>query len=150
MRHYEQVLDKIAPTLYKEMQYFNYFEENSRSITDLIFSYLKHINLPPSNFLNIPAKNIYYYCIIWFDYSRPIPVRTTSRITIMLTTNDNKLIHYNPVTLSEFIIDMVMNKFSFENEIPIPGNYTYTVDFKKVFIAFVGKEMYETLRANTR
>jgi len=146
MTRYGKILSKVSPTLYKEIQYFNYFEKS----TDLIFSYLKHINLPPSNFLNIPAKNIYYYCIIWFDYSRPISVRTTSRIAIMLTTNDKEPIHYNPVALSEFITDMVINKFSFENEIPIPGDYTYTVDFKKVFISLVGQEMYDTIRTNIK
>jgi len=149
MTQYEQILNKISPTLYKEIQYFNYFD-NFRSIIDLIFSYLKHINLPPSNFLNIPAKNIYYYCIIWFDYSCPIPVRTTSRMTIMLTTNDKKPRYYNPVTLSEFITDIVINKFSFENEIPIPGDYTYTVDFNNIFIALVGKDMYDTIRTNIK
>ena len=149
MTRYEKTLSKVSPTFYKEIQYFNYFE-NSRSIIDLIFSYLKHINLPPSNFLDITAKNIYYYCIIWFDYSRPITSRTTSGMTIRLTTNDKEPIYYNPATLSEFILDMVINKFSFENEIPIPGDYTYTMDFKKVFIALVGKEMYDALRANIK
>jgi len=149
MTRYEKTLSKVSPTFYKEIQYFNYFE-NSRSIIDLIFSYLKHINLPPSNFLDITAKNIYYYCIIWFDYSRPITSRTTSRMTIRLTTNDKESIYYNPATLSEFILDMVINKFSFENEIPIPGDYTYTMDFKKVFIALVGKDMYDTIRENIK
>jgi len=71
-------------------------------------------------------------------------------MTIRLTTNDKESIYYNPATLSEFILDMVINKFSFENEIPIPGDYTYTMDFKKVFIALVGKDMYDTIRENIK
>jgi len=144
MRHYEETLSKIAPTFFKLEQYYEYYDNHYT----LMMSYLKYMKLPEVYTLYLPANNIYYYYLIKKDYSY-ISYMTESQHIIMLTTIEERHI-YNPVTLAELIINIIINDFYFENEHPTDRYYNSIKDFKKIFIALVGDEMYDTIRENIR
>jgi len=147
MRHYEQILDKVAPTFYKSIQYYDYFNKSLGSIT----SYLRHIEVPDVYaFMSLPSENInyFYYGSKRIGYHH-IVEKTESKETIILSTKDKvkKLIELGVVSLDEFIVNMVINNFSFEND----HIYVNSAEnYKAAFIALVGNDLYETIRANIR
>jgi len=151
MRQYEQILDKISPTLYKTIQYHDYFYNN----TNLSLSYLEHAEVSEVNYLYLPTKNIYYYYIIDKTYSYPLKGWTESNSLITLATKDKMLKYsgvdlYSDVNLISFIITLIINKFSFENEPLMVASHTSNFGLKPLFIALVGEDMYETLRNNIK
>ena len=136
MTQYEQTLNKISPTFFKTIQYYYYFDNYLTST----ISYLEHAKVPEVNYLYLPTKNnYYYYAIIGMIANKDV---------IMLTTKDKKIIH-GAVSLAEFIINLVINNFSFENENIMSASFT-TGRLKPLFIALVGEDMYETLRQNIK
>jgi len=137
MRHYEQVLDKIAPTFYKSIQYKVYFDNNNLGLVD---PYLGHAKIYGIGYYPIylpEAININYHYYLG-HYYLGYAEKTESGHIIMLTAKREISVIYKEVSLIELIINIVINN-SFKNE-----------DYLKLFIALVGKDMYETLRANIR
>ena len=131
MTQYEQILNKISPTFYKTLQYHDYYSYG------IIWSYFVKKGFYISSFVHLPIKNTHYYYTIYYssDFIKG---------NITLTTIKSK----HSVDLAELIINMVINKFSFENEqIEEASN---RVSFKNAFIAAVGKDMYETIRENIK
>jgi len=150
MRHYEQILDKISPTLYKTLQYHDYFYNN----TNLSLSYLEYAEVPEVNYLYLPTKNIFYYFIIEKTHSYPLKGWTESNTLIALTTKDKVPIYsgvdlYSDVNLISFIISLIINNFSFENAYVMAASFT-SGSLKPLFIALVGEDMYETIRSSIR
>jgi len=144
MTRYEKILSKISPVYYKFEQYYEYYNNQYT----LMMSYLKYMKLPEVYTLYLPANNIYYYYLIKKDYSY-ISYMTESQHIIMLTTIEERHI-YNPVTLDELIINIIINDFYFENEHPTDRYYNSIKDFKNIFIAMIGKDMYETIKNNIK
>ena len=147
MTRYEETLGKIAPVFYKLVQYGNYFAKSYESI----LSYLKQENFFDTYHYDLPTKNIYYYYINWNTYFDPLWGKTSSERLIMLTTKYTKPKKYQVIYFDEFVVNMVINNFSFENnEYTLKQNFTVTGYYKKVFIALVGRDTYETIRRNIR
>jgi len=146
MKQYEQILDKIAPVFYKTIQYDDYFD-NYLYIVD---SYLDHVEMPNEySYVELPRKNVFYYFHIIPDEYHIISENTTSGQRIILT-KDNKQTEHYPFSLDEVIINMIINNFSFEKERIDAPYIAYNKSFKTLFIALVGQDMYDTLRANIR
>jgi len=152
MKQYEQILDKVAPTFYKTIQYGYY----SSSQINLYYSYLEHAKIGYSYlehakigydtyYFRLPTKNIYYYYILW--YTPADPLKSASKRMIALITKDKRPPEYDVFYAHSLIIDMILNNFSFENE-HIP--YFRGSVYKTLFIAMVGRDLYDTLRANIR
>ena len=154
MTRYDKILDKVAPTFYKLVQYQSYSRE-------LLEKYLWHAKIPVTTFpytLRIKDINYYYYVDFYTHLSEGnegIPINVKD---IVLTTKNKaeffkeRFAFFNErITMPEFIVNMIINKFSFENEqivfsdgLPLP----YTL--KDLFIALVGKDMYDTIRQNIK
>jgi len=144
MKHYEQILDKIAPTFYKTIQYDDYFSKFYDSIT----SYLRNINVPNTDYVYLLPIDMYF--IINIRFLNSFAGKVISGKIKMMATKDMKPHIYDEVTLVEFVVNMVINNFSFENHSINAPYISSTKSYKDLFIALVGKDMYETLRANIR
>jgi len=150
MTQYEKTLSKIAPTFYKTLQYYYYFYENG----DKVVSYLIYSKLPSfETYIKVKdIKNIkyVYFCLWYSKYMYPIYRNVNFNImyenSVLLATKD-KITETHDLSLDEFIVSMVLNRFSFENEhmliVPFPS-------FAELFIALVGEDMYETIRNNIK
>jgi len=58
---------------------------------------------------------------------------------------------YKDLTVPEFIVNMIINKFSFENEqVVFSDGILAPYTLKGLFIALVGKDTYETIRRNIK
>ena len=142
MTQYEQTLSKIAPTFFKLMHYNDYFIYSS-----LIASYLNRVGLPDVHHLDLPIKKINYFYLLSI-----LPFKIKGKKIDMNTVTIGTKYKYNFVNiwdvLSGFIINMVINNFSFENEYDL--YYSVPRSYKDFFIALVGKDMYDTIRQNIR
>ena len=154
MMPYEKTLSKIAPVFYKLEHYQSYSSE-------LLEKYLWHAKVPITTFLytlRIKDINYYYYVDLYMylsEGSEGIPINVKE---ILLTTKNKveffkeRFAFFNErLTMPEFIVNMIINKFSLENEqlvfsdgLPLP----YTL--KDLFIGLVGKDMYDTIRQNIK
>jgi len=164
MKHYEQILSKIAPTFFKLEQYVDYFDNIDYPIITLYLSKAKlpqiydvylPLNWSDRKFYSMQAiKNTnYYYHIGVFAFEIKGKKLYMKEVTMNKKYKLNKWnIWRVSVSLSEFIGNMIINNFSLENEyIHYPYKLTtYAKSYKDLFIAMVGKDMYETLRANIR
>ena len=159
MKQYESVLNKVSSMFYKLIQYREYFNESS----DIIFQYLLYIQkrvnkkipdidalwLPDPNF---PELGLHYFMSTYLprSFSKEI---TNSRTVVF--TKASKLDKYDLILfiyIDQFVINLVINRFSFENEYPrinffgTPADCTY----KDLFISLVGKDLYEALRISVK
>jgi len=150
MIQYEKILSKISPTFYKLEQYIDYFEKSDV----LIHSYLASIKLFPIRLsLYLPKKSNYYY--YYFKYIPNTPYypfwkKIVYKQAIMLVTNDKVRDIANIIHLDELIVNMIINKFSAENEREIKKFNDGDINPTNIFIALVGKDMYDTVRENIR
>ena len=150
---YETILGKIAPVFYKFVQYEKYTDKNIL----FVYSYLYHLNLPDFSNLFFITKKIYYF----YDSDNIFP-----HYFFGTNVSSNILINFGIEKISEptrnsayptiIIVNMILNNFSFENErLFITGqtsskgltNY-YTV--KDLFIAMVGRDLYEAIRISVK
>jgi hypothetical protein len=150
---YETILGKIAPLFYKLAQYEKYIEKNIL----FVYSYLYHFNLPDFSNLFFITKKIYYF----YDSDNIFP-----HYFFGTNVSSNILINFGIEKISEptrnsayptiIIVNTILNNFSIENErLFIKGqtspkgltNY-YTV--KDLFIAMVGKELYDAIRISVK
>jgi len=162
MRHYEQILNKIAPTFYKLLQYYDY--SNTTQNLSSTLSYLSKATFPKVFYIEIPLqwidrkyfsmqaieKPIYYYNANDFPFKKGNVLYINIVAMNKIYRFNNTFDHY--AYLDEFIINLIINKFSFENErimlYEIHEKYDNT--YKDLFIALVGKDMYETIRNNIK
>jgi len=148
------VLNKVSPLLYKLIQYELYFDSNE----NLIYSYLERAKLPKIHYVDIPLDWLdrkrfsmqaientkYYYSIGVFTYQ--IKGKELYIKTVGINEKPKLLTFYS--NLSEFIVIMVINKFSLENEIIEPSSSIKR--YKDLFIALVGRDLYEALRISIK
>jgi len=143
MKQYEQILDKITPTFFKLEQYHEIVYH-----TLLIRDYLIAAHFPeiPVKFYIKPLINNVF--LLYYITPRDFNTHLCDIKSIFLGTRDNiKVIDF---WLDELIISIILNKFSFENEPLMVASHTSNFGLKPLFIALVGKDMYDTLRANIR
>jgi len=159
MMQYESVLNKVAPMFYKLLNYREYFNESSNIIIQYLLYIQKRVNkkipdidalwLPDPNF---PELGLHYFMSAYLprSFSKEI---TNSRIVVF--TKASKLDKYDLILfiyIDQFVINLVINRFSFENEYPrinffgTPADCTY----KDLFISLVGKDLYEALRISVK
>jgi len=155
MRQYEAILGKIVPVFYK----FEVYENNYDRYADKqILSYLERAKLPKVLLVDIPLDLLdrnrfsmnaientkYYYRIGVITYQ--IEGKELYIKTVGINEKPKLLTYY--VNFSEFIVIMVINKFSLENEIIEPSNFIKR--YEDLFIALVGRDTYEAIRANIK
>jgi hypothetical protein len=160
MTQYEEILSKIAPIFYKVINYREYFNESS----DIIFQYLLYIQkrvnkkIPDIDTLWLPDPNFPELGLHYFmNAYRPrsfLEERITNYRTIVFT-KASKLHKYDVtlyVYIDQFVINLVINRFSFENEYPLISFFGSPADctYKDLFVALVGKDTYDTIRANLK
>jgi len=135
MKPYDKILSKVSPTFFKRIQYREYFN-NNRTLID---SYLASAELHNVKYIYLPEK-IHFH--IEYIYTYPFKGKISWQIVVL--TTKGKTFSYN-APLDEIITSLIINNFNFE-EI----NYTSSPFYKKLFIAAVGKDIYETIRANIK
>ena len=149
MTQYEEILNKIAPIFYKFINYRKYFDINTASQ----FSYLKNAGLSYDTIYSpceIPIRKAPTY-FLGID-------RAGARFSPTITLYEGHRIgKYVGVTHEEAVVDLVLNKFSFEKSSVVRpyffrrSPYSYSLNtFKELFIAAVGKDTYETIRNNIK
>jgi len=149
---YESVLNKVAPLFYKFANYEYYF----LYFNDLLRQYVKRANirleylLVPNEYICRP-KDV-YYCYNSEYKSFLINGTTKYLFKIMLYRKDKVRDLYGYKNLPEVILDMVINKFVFENKkIELECCFErYNYSFKDLFIALVGKDLYEAIRNSVK
>jgi len=156
MRPYEETLNKIAPIFYKFLLYEEYTHNASKYgiiINTLINSYLASAKIYPTTYsLYLPAKGNYYYFYIR-DIYYFIAFRVdnmTYKKAVMLTTNDKVTEVAYVIYLDGLIVNMILNKFSAENEREIEKFNDGDINPTNTFIALVGRDTYETIRRNIK
>jgi len=154
MTQYEKTLSKISPTFYKFVSYDNYFFTSTYA--ELLKSYLFETKLANTKnivyllpFLPISENYINYLFHSWrghIERRQPKTVYFVITLDKISLHKDLNLLFY----ISDAVINMVINNFSFEklklSDKPTVTNKT----FKDLFIALVGRDMYETIRANIK
>jgi len=154
MTKYEQILNKISPVFYKLAQYndyFNYYQE------DFARRYLRQVNIELVR-VSIPTDKMNYMYVNvreFTHYFGVYEVETSTHSKIALITKGQKLNRPWRIYLDDLVEDIVnpiINNFSFDNHI---FRYTTTIgmvnfSFKDLFIALVGKDIYETIRTNIK
>jgi len=150
MRQYESVLNKIAPLFFKFINYEFYFKMDN---FEFQFDYLRKINLYPVIVaVDIPIKAITYKYITYILRTHDFPLEPYHAIALFESHKKGRYIgsYYIRISIHEIIVNLILNKFIFENEIlkleSIKSNYT----FKDLFIALVGKDTYDTIRRNIK
>jgi len=152
MRPYEQILSKVTPTFYKLIQYHDYISNAD------VYSYLKSLSLPSYEYNYISIHGIIkemdylYYCSWYSKYTYPTESHVNFDLTYessVLLTTTNKILstHYENFTIDNFIVNIIINKFSFQNMIMYYAPFLSFADFFKLL---VGKDMYETIKDNVR
>ena len=157
MRPYETILNKISPIFYKFLLYEEYIDNIARS-GSLIESYLAAAKIYPTisrlYTFYLPKKGNYYYYYIRHFASYFIKFRSLDNMTykkaVMLVTNDKVREVAYTVYLDALIVNMILNKFSAENEREIEKFNDRDINPTNTFIALVGRETYETIRANIK
>jgi len=159
MTQYEETLNKIAPTFFKIIQYEDYFYHVDYLI---ITSYLSKAKLPEIYEVEFPLdllelkyfsrqaieNTIYYYYTGLDTFEIKGKTLYMKKITMNIKYKVNVKRPY--VYLSEFIVNLIINKFSYENENIHDPYINSTKSYKDLFIALVGKDTYETIRKNIR
>jgi len=155
---YEQVLNKISPVFHKLIQYFDFAFYNSQLINQyLIEAGLTEIAQVNTLELLKNCSYNYHYYIYFYELTKHGYLAK-----IALTTENNHEIYgfssYSvySATFDEVIVNMVINKFSFENihimgyEFWISKNFILSHTYKDLFIALVGRDTYDTIRKNIK
>jgi hypothetical protein len=144
MRQYEALLNKIAPLFYKFAQYHKFRNDNFY----LIDRYLRSVKLPGMYHVDVLFSEKTYY----FYYTGLLNFEGPTDITIVRLTTRNNVDIYSDSYMDEFIVNMVINGFSFENVniATYGGNERSFISYKYLFIVLVGKDLYEALRASVK
>jgi len=146
MMRYEAILNKISPLFYKFLNY-------KMSITipiRIVLDYLKSFRVPQEIVVELPIAYVnYIYAIKFIESTSPLRGKTSSGYIMLLTKKDN-ISEFRHVIIDEFIVNMVINNFSFEKSYITSGYTVYPQPYKDLFIALVGKDLYEALRISVK
>jgi len=143
---YEQTLNKITPILYK----FSNYRTNLNVPVRIIWDYLKSFELPQEIAVDILTEDVnYIYAIKFIGLFSPLTGKTSSDHIIWLTKKD-KISEFWRALIDEFIVNMVINKFSFEELHIFALGFLFSQSYKDLFNALVGKDTYEAIRRNIK
>ena len=160
MTRYEEILNKISPIFYKFLNYREYFHEFLNFVVQYLLYIQKRVDkkipdiyalwLPDPEF---PKLGLHYFMIAYLSRSFLKEKRTNSR-TVVFTKASN-LDKYDVtlfVYIDQFIINLIINKFSFENEYPYINVFgpAASCTYKDLFAALIGKDTYETIKKNIK
>ena len=158
MKKYEQILSKISPVFYKLVQYHNEEKNNVFFIEEYFVEFA--ILLPNNDTIPKPLlKDFFYHYYTGFfvlqkhinELTGELEVLNIPLISLFTKNslkNKNKL-SYDFWYVDEFIVTIVINAFSFENG-NSPSETLSNKTFKDLFIAAVGKGLYEAIRKNIK
>jgi len=135
MTQYEEILNKISPLFYKLASYDDYFGEN----LDSTLSYMDVNKL--ITYSTILSRNKVNYALV----INKKPFNNTFYYKVKLGKS-NAVALYSGDGYVEFITSIILNKFSFENEIISP----YGTTAKDLFIKLVGKNLYDAIRTSIK
>ena len=146
MKPYEQILNKVSYVFYKFAQYHKFSDDNFY----LIDHYLRSAKLPRMYLVDVLfSKDTYYY----YD-TGSLNFESSMHTTIVRLTTRKNVDKYADLDLymDEFIVNMVINGFSFENVYTATGasNEISFISYKNLFIVLVGKDTYDTIRRNIK
>jgi len=149
MKQYEQILSKISPVFHKFVNYQNFYEKNYYSF---ITSFLGYTKTPEVYHLYILPRYSYYY----FAIKKPLYGISDENISILYDiytvslTEEKAQSRYDVVSHIELITNAVINNFYVENK-KLPAPYLVSAEgIEKVFIKLIGKDTYDTIRANIK
>ena len=146
MRHYEAVLNKISPMFFMLSNY----RTNLNVPVRIIWDYLKSFELPQEIAVDILTEDVnYIYAIKFIGLFSPLTGKTSSDHIIWLTKKD-KISKFWRALIDEFIVNMVINKFSFEELHIFALGFLFSQSYKDLFNALVGKDTYEAIRRNIK
>jgi len=139
MKHYEQILDKVAPTFFKFATYSHYFLNKRVEVVDFV-----NFNFDVTRYYS--SNKVSYSFITNFDR-----VNHDWHFIISLRKLNGFMVDQN-YGFTDFITTMVINNFSFENKKIVASRQPLylSLSSKDLFIRLVGKDLYETIRANIR
>jgi len=141
---YEGILNKISPVFYKFINYRLYFSNNYA----LALSYLDKFNFP---------FRIHYYSPEISTIKTPTYFLLMNKWGVKFLPSIGLYKIYRKgksfdISYEEAIINLILNKFSSEKYY-VPYFYENSQKqktFKDLFIALVGKDMYDTVRENIK
>jgi hypothetical protein len=158
MIQYEDILNKIAPVFHKFINYREYFHESLNFIVQYLLYIQKRVDkkipdifalwLPDPNF---PELGLHYFMSAYLS-KRLLKNKTTNSRTVVFTKASN-LDKYDVILfiyIDQFVINLVINKLSFENQHPRIFGTSADCTYKDLFIALVGKDTYDTIRRYIR
>jgi len=154
MRPYEEILNKIVPVFYKFAQYHEYIID----VSTYFRSYLKSMSITPDEYESVSTHGIMkemdylYYCSWYSKYDYPLESNINFDLTYkksVLLTTTNKILwtHYEYFTVDNFIVNIIINKFSFQN---IHMYFVPFLSFADYFKLLVGRDTYDTIRRNIK
>jgi len=145
MRPYEETLNKISPVFYKLIRYRE-FRFNNIWFLEQYLSKAKLPRIDHVDVIDLLSDSSYFYSTGSLDFESSMHTEI-----VRITTKDNVDI-YADSYIDSFIVNMVINKFIFENKTISSwgGIDIYDNTYKDLFIALVGKDTYETIRANLK
>jgi len=142
---YDKILSKIAPTFYKLIKYHDFTTDQE----DLITPYLIYVEIPTEyDLAYLPLSSTYYYSSYHFTsirYGLGIDYGNVERI--ILKKKEEGIGSDDLATVDEQIINLIINRFSYENEYI---EAKLGLSYKKYVIAMIGKDMYDTIRSNIK
>jgi len=162
MRPYEEILNKISPVFFKLKQYSYNYDMGARNLFTV--EYLEHTNIPAIIDFHLPKKAYYAYNA---GYSLELSKIGFNSLVVVRLLPQHKLPYYPnfsyPMFIGvEFIVNMVINKFSIENE-EASKNFVecscyepniklklINLNFRDYFIALVGIDTYEIIKRNIK
>jgi len=139
MMQYEQVLNKISPLFYKFATYSHYFLNKQLEIG-------KFVNFDLDVTRGYSSNKVRYSFITDFDRVNH------DWYFIISLKKSNVFMEDELYGFVGFITTMVINKFSFENETIVDhGKPLYLFPpTRDLFIALVGKDLYEAIRISIK
>jgi len=139
------VLNKIAPMFYKLTWYHGFTVDQ----TELVESYLTHINIPAEYYLVFAPLSSKYYCFLYsgIQIRYAYGIKSLNIKSIELKEKEAGIDEETLAYADEIIINTVINRFSYEYEyIDEELGLTY----KKFVTALVGKDLYEAIRSSIK
>jgi len=139
MIHYEQVLNKVAPTFYKFATYSHYFLNKKREIVNFV-------NYDLDVTRGYSSNKVSYSFITDFD-------RVNHDWYFIISLKKLNLFMVDELYgFTGFITTMVINNFSFENKKIVENAKPLylSIPAKDLFVRVVGQDMYETIRENIK
>jgi len=144
---YESVLNKVSPMFYKLVNYSAYFKDLYLS-GFVIDEYLKRSNIENYVFNFRPRHMQYFFISTAYKHSCIILAKKIciNKKIFLTAKNIINLLEFGIDNLDMFIVNMIINNFSFVNDyITLEG-----LPFQNLLITLIGKDLYEAIRISIK